>query len=228
MGLISGETGNTDHAILIGHSSQDYCNFYEYGAVWNFYKSQSGTNTLIAKIAASSSFAGDVSAPSFTASSYITSPYYISTIATGTAPLTVASTTKVTNLNADMIDGYHVATAGTTAPWSMLVCIGSDGVSEMGKYIDFHYDNTTKSDYSTRIKVAGNNNNIVTLPTKTGTLALIGDNVASASKLETARTISLVGNTTGSGSFDGSSDLSITTKTSVLSKNTSFLNSTVG
>ena len=29
--------------------------------------------------------------------------------ATGTAPLTVASTTKVTNLNADMVDGKHVA-----------------------------------------------------------------------------------------------------------------------
>jgi len=32
-----------------------------------------------------------------------------SDVATGTAPLTVASTTKVTNLNADRVDGYHVS-----------------------------------------------------------------------------------------------------------------------
>ena len=33
----------------------------------------------------------------------------ISTLATGTAPLTVASTTKVANLNADKVDGYDIA-----------------------------------------------------------------------------------------------------------------------
>ncbi|MEK4008322.1 pyocin knob domain-containing protein [Paenibacillus sp. FSL H3-0333] len=38
----------------------------------------------------------------------ITVRRYISTVTTGTAPLTVASTTVVTNLNADMVDGYHL------------------------------------------------------------------------------------------------------------------------
>lgn len=38
-----------------------------------------------------------------------------STVATGTAPLTVASTTKVTNLNADLLDGLHSATASTVS-----------------------------------------------------------------------------------------------------------------
>jgi hypothetical protein len=37
----------------------------------------------------------------------------ISTVATGTAPFSVASTTKVTNLNADTVDGYDTATAAT-------------------------------------------------------------------------------------------------------------------
>jgi len=37
----------------------------------------------------------------------------ISTVSTGTAPLSVASTTKVTNLNADTVDGYDTATAAT-------------------------------------------------------------------------------------------------------------------
>lgn len=43
----------------------------------------------------------------------VQSQTFKSTIATGTAPLTVASTTKVTNLNADLLDGLHVATSGT-------------------------------------------------------------------------------------------------------------------
>tara|TARA_B100002019_G_scaffold2046_1_gene1629 strand:+ start:1 stop:1422 length:1422 start_codon:yes stop_codon:yes gene_type:complete len=44
-----------------------------------------------------------------------------STVATGTAPLTVSSTTKVTNLNADLLDGYSALNLpylqGTTNQW---------------------------------------------------------------------------------------------------------------
>jgi len=40
----------------------------------------------------------------------------ISTVATGTAPLTVSSTTVVSNLNADLLDGYNVGTSGATIP----------------------------------------------------------------------------------------------------------------
>ena len=39
----------------------------------------------------------------------------ISTVATGTAPLAVSSTTVVTNLNADLLDGYNTATANTAS-----------------------------------------------------------------------------------------------------------------
>ncbi|MEI6053501.1 MAG: SprB repeat-containing protein, partial [Opitutaceae bacterium] len=39
----------------------------------------------------------------------------ISTIATGTAPFVVTSTTKVANLNADTLDGYNTATANTAS-----------------------------------------------------------------------------------------------------------------
>lgn len=38
-----------------------------------------------------------------------------STVATGTAPLVVSSTTKVANLNAEMVDGYHADTANTAS-----------------------------------------------------------------------------------------------------------------
>ena len=58
-----------------------------------------------------------------------------STVSTGTAPLTVASTTVCTNLNADTVDGYHAsafflpagmitAYGGSTAPSGWLLCQG--------------------------------------------------------------------------------------------------------
>lgn len=48
----SGQTGTSsdNHAIIIGANQKDYCDFLEYGAVWNFYKSIEGTKTLVAKI----------------------------------------------------------------------------------------------------------------------------------------------------------------------------------
>jgi hypothetical protein len=41
------------------------------------------------------------------------SAQFVSTIAQGTSPLTVVSNTLVTNLNADLLDGYHAAVAST-------------------------------------------------------------------------------------------------------------------
>ena len=60
---------------------------------------------------------------------------------------------------------------------------------EVGKYIDFHNDNSGKHDFSTRLQTTGNYGNSVYLPSHNGTLALISDNVASATKLATARSI---------------------------------------
>lgn len=57
----------------------------------------------------------------------------ISTLATGTAPFTIASTTKVTNLNADKVDGYDVsAYAGGqsyTFPGGLIIKVGSSGIN---------------------------------------------------------------------------------------------------
>lgn len=49
----------------------------------------------------------------------------------------VTSTNAVTNLNADMLDGLHVNHAGTTAS-AHIPFVGSNGVMEVGKFIDFH------------------------------------------------------------------------------------------
>lgn len=58
-----------------------------------------GTGTAVSKVEFPSL---PVSASTFT-----------STVAAGTAPLTVTSTTKVTNLNADLLDGYDTSTTST-------------------------------------------------------------------------------------------------------------------
>ena len=44
-----------------------------------------------------------------------TAQRYVSTVATGTAPLQVTSTTKVTNLNADLLDGFTTADTNTAS-----------------------------------------------------------------------------------------------------------------
>ena len=51
--------------------------------------------------------AGDTMTGALTNSSTISGSKLISTVATGTAPIQVSSTTLCTNLNADMVDGYH-------------------------------------------------------------------------------------------------------------------------
>lgn len=56
---------------------------------------------------------GSLTANVFIGSSANVTGQLISTVSTGTAPLSVASTTKVANLNADTVDGYDTATAAT-------------------------------------------------------------------------------------------------------------------
>ena len=36
-------------------------------------------------------------------------------------------------------------------PFGKIPCIGDDGVMEIGRYIDFHYDNSGSYDFSTRL-----------------------------------------------------------------------------
>ena len=112
--------------------------------------------------------------------------------------ITVGGTTKsISNIsvnyassagNADTVDGYHV-NGSNVAPYGHIPSIESDGVMEVGKYIDFHNDNSGKHDFSTRLQTTDNYGNSVYLPSHNGTLALTSDNVASATKLAAARTI---------------------------------------
>ena len=54
------------------------------------------------------------------------------------------------------------------------ITAGTDGVAEMGKYIDFHATSNGTSDYSTRFVCTGDHKNSVNLPSAAGTL-VVGD-----------------------------------------------------
>lgn len=88
-------------------------------------------------------------------------------------------------LDADLLDGKHLH----QGQWNSICYIGGDGVLEIGKYIDFHEEQGMSSDFSCRIMTQGDYQNTLHLPTSSGTLATLGDNVASATKLQTPRTI---------------------------------------
>ena len=117
-----------------------------------------------------------------------------------------------TATNADTLDGYH-ATMGSNQPWGTIPVITAQGWMDVGKQFEFHYDNTTGSDFSTVLMCTGNYSNTIYLPSKSGTLALTTDNVDSSSKWATPRTITLTGSVTGSVSIDGSQNVSLATTT---------------
>lgn len=97
--------------------------------------------------------------------------------------------------NASALDGKKLFSGGEG-----IVHVTKDGVLEIGQYIDFHVGDIG-GDYSTRIKApAVTSPNFIHLPSATGTLALTTDNVASATKLQTARKIFGL-------DFDGTKDI---------------------
>lgn len=124
--------------------------------------------------------------------------------------------------NADTLDGYP-ANGSNDRPYGHIPTIESDGVMEVGRYIDFHNDNNGKHDFSTRLQSTGNYGNEVNLPSASGTLALINDvnnyywanvKISTSSSTTTSPTFSnvylgnsLYLNTRGSNSiYNGSND----------------------
>ena len=181
----------------------------------------------------------------------ITGTQLISTIATGTSPLKVTSTTVVTNLNSDLFDGFH-ETAFVRSFWTsspgydcskynsrpLISFTYSNNAPFTGGFIDvvtngygFYLGTSYSSNAPLYYKKHGISSN-----GGMGTwqqLARITDNVASATKLQTARTINgtlfdgttnittaywgtartitLSGAVTGSASVNGSQNVTIAT-----------------
>lgn len=181
----------------------------------------------------------------------VTGTQLISTIATGTSPLKVTSTTVVTNLNSDLLDGFHetdfVRSFWTSSPGydcskynsrPIISFTYSNNAPFTGGFIDVNtrgYGFYLGTAYSSNAPLYYRRHGIST-DGGMGTwqqLARITDNVASATKLQTARTINgtlfdgtanittikwgvartitLSGAVTGSASVDGSQNVTITT-----------------
>ena len=81
-----------------------------------------------------------------------------------------ALVTPTNVVNATALEGYKLN--GSNTPWGCIPYINSSGWMEVGKHFEFHYDNTTGSDYSTALVCTGNYSNVVNLPSLSGTLAL--------------------------------------------------------
>lgn len=91
--------------------------------------------------------------------------------------------TQVDNAtNSDKVDGLH-ATSGNNKPWGTIPAITTNGYMDIGKCLEFHYDNSTGSDYSTALMCQGNYSNIVYLPSASGTLALTSQVLAWKSQI---------------------------------------------
>ena len=103
--------------------------------------------------------------------------------------------------NASIATAFKYPTSGSYWNNGAMV-VSADGVAEAGKYIDFHNTSASTNDYDTRLQIDGSYQNSVILPSRSGTLALTIDNVASATKLQTARKI-------GNASFNGTADIAL-------------------
>lgn len=97
--------------------------------------------------------------------------------------------------NSDKVDGYHATSSNK--PWGTIPVITTGGWMDIGKHLEFHFDNTTGSDYSTILCCTGNHSNIVNLPSVAGTLALISDIPSSVKNPYSLTTFGVV--------YDGSS-----------------------
>mgnify|MGYP004508637353 CR=1 FL=1 len=75
------------------------------------------------------------------------------------------------NISATKLNGYTTG-YNDNKPWGKIPVITDTGWMEVGKHFEFHYDNTTGSDYSTILRCTGNYSNTVNLPSGNGTLAL--------------------------------------------------------
>ena len=71
--------------------------------------------------------------------------------------------------NANTVDGKQVTN------WGGIPFVASDGVMEVGKYIDFHNSQSESADFSTRLYCSGTYKNTISLPSNNGTIALIED-----------------------------------------------------
>lgn len=103
-----------------------------------------------------------------TLTSLSTSGQITSTATTGTAPLVIASTTKVANLNVEQVDGYHASEANTAS--NIVVRDSAKKIYHSGAVLSGSTSGTT-----TVVASAAAGTTTITLPATTGTVVTTGD-----------------------------------------------------
>lgn len=138
-----------------------------------------------------------------TSSSTISGTQIISTVATGTAPLTVASTTNVTNLNADLLDGQqgsYYQSADNINAGTLVVGRGGTGASTFTAGRVLFGNGTSALNTSANLfwDAANNRLGIGTATPSYALHSVVTSGASAAFKASTAAaTYALVGNTAG-------------------------------
>ena len=149
-----------------------------------------GTSSLAAVTATTGSFSGQVT----------------STVAIGTAPFVVTSTTKVEKLNADTVDGFDADQANTA---SNIV------VRDASKNIFFNNAvmSGASSGTATLQPTAAAGNVTITLPAITGTVALSTGNLSQFAATSSSQLAGVISDETGSGALVFATSPTLTTPT---------------
>jgi len=121
--------------------------------------------------------------------------------------LTSSSGLNASNLTSGTVPSARLATGASGDWWSgNVVKVGTDGVSEVGKYIDFHNTDAGTSDFDTRLYSSGSSELTIN-----GSGRIFTDGYhPNADTWTTARTITLGGDLTGNVSINGSANVTLT------------------
>jgi hypothetical protein len=135
----------------------------------------------------------------------------------------ISNGTVNANLNADMVDGYHVQSNGNSgSAWNYLSPVKIDGVMEVGRYIDFHNTSADGIDYAVRLQTNGTSvAKKIWFPDASGTIALTSDipsiDLSNYVTTNTAQTISAVKTFSSNANFENGATISSLEITNVFS-----------
>ena len=153
---------------------------------------------------------GNIGTAQLLATANVTAPQLISNVSTGTAPFVVASTTVVSNLNADLLDGYNSAVANTV---NTVAVRNSDGNLSANYFVGngaflTGIDTSLIANGNSNVTVAANGNVTISVAGNTGIAVFTGTGVnvagtlnatgnANVANLGTGGLITATGNVSG-------------------------------
>jgi hypothetical protein len=199
---------NADVAAAAGIVDTKLATISTAGKVSNSATTATNANTASAIVARDAS--GNFSAGTITAA-LTGNASTATTLQTGRT-LTIGATGKTFNGSANVSwTASEILTSPVVGNWFRgYAAVGTDGVMEIGRYIDFHSTDAAGTDFDVRLECTGSNAltfNAATVTAATFSGALSG-NATTATTLQTGRTIALTGDVTyTSGSFNGSANV---------------------